>query len=137
MPLPVEDDVPEMAIEEETPPDEEVSALLAKMAEERKASAAEAEAAIPPGTFIIAVRQRTKVKTLHQFTSCFRIPGKDYIDYVVHGPEVPDATLYHNACGDCFRKRRPQKRIEEISDASTGSSSSSDEEWPEQPDAEQ
>ena len=81
---------------------------------------------------MIAIRQRTKIRTLHQFGSCFRVPGRDYMDFIVHGPEVPDPSLFTFSRGDCFKNRRLPPRVTENSDASTGSSSSSDEEPGEQ-----
>ena len=64
---------------------------------------------------------------MHIFKPCFRVPGKDYHDFEVAGPDLPDTSCYRQVCGDCFRKKPQREPLAEASDASTGSSSSSDE----------
>ena len=92
---------------------------------ERQAAADEVNAVLAPGVFVVAIRVRSGWRTLHRYRHCFRVPGRDYLNYQVVGDLKPDAATYNKMCGDCFRKKSVPAFVAEASEASTGSSSSS------------
>ncbi len=83
---------------------------------------------IPLGDYIIAIRSRSRFRTLHRRGSCFRLPGRDYLEFAHSGPILPTSDSFHAVCRACFRGGANAiidnaANTEEDSSASTGSSS--------------
>ena len=76
---------------------------------------------------MVAIRSRSKVRTLHLVGACWRRPGIDYASYVAYGPSFPDPSTYHTPCGNCFAKQLVKNLDLDGNDSpSTGSSSSAE-----------
>ena len=117
----------EEVVQDGEPSKEEIAQVLLAEQAVRAEAAKAASDAIPPGTYVLAIRQRTRLKTLHLFGACWRVPGRDYTDFEVLSAVLPDAAKYNQFCNDCFKKKSQPPPFEDVSEASTGSSSSSSE----------
>ena len=76
------------------------------------------------GDFVVAIRTRSRFRTLHRRGSCFRIPGRDFLEWESFGPEVPPPTSFNAACRACFNTQTVAPHAAGDDSASTGSSSS-------------
>jgi len=110
------EDLTETKLEDELPP-------VLPLPSRHVVSVLDAEIAL--GDFLIATRARSRFRTLHRKGSCFREPGRDYHEYRVVGPILPDSTMYDAACRSCFARDAPlaERPEAEEDSASTGSSS--------------
>ena len=82
------------------------------------------------GTFVVSIVGRSKTKTLHRIGECHRQPGLRYAQFEVLGDEVPDASAYHRACRQCFRKgiATAENALEDDSSGEVSSSEMTDSE---------
>ena len=53
--------------------------------------------------FYISISEKKQIRRLHCAGACWRIPGRDYMQYAALGDEVPDETSYDVKCRDCWR----------------------------------
>ncbi len=100
-------------------PDEVVAEMLSCS----RSSCVVADAVLNPlqlGVFVVAIRTRSRFRTLHRIGSCYRRPGLHYLEYRAF-MDMPAAANFDATCKLCFA----QSVVDE-SDASTGSSSSED-----------
>ena len=109
-------------------PEPEAMAIDSSVSSSSDSSSSDSPADPPPPlphTYVVAIRARSKVRTLHLVGSCWRRPGVDYASYVSYGATLPDPSTYHAACGNCFRKQVVKHiELDGNESASTGSSSS-------------
>ena len=82
------------------------------------------------GTFVVSIVGRSKTKTLHRIGECHRQPGLHYSQFEVLGDEVPEASAYHRACRQCFRKgiAAAENALEDDSSGEVSSSEMTDSE---------
>ena len=81
------------------------------------------EEAAPSG-FIVALTN-SGLRRLHYVGACGKTPGRHYLNFVLHGDEVPPAAEYDKSCVSCFGKRGPELFQQKRPDSSSGSSGSS------------
>ena len=52
--------------------------------------------------YVIGMRLRSKVRTLHLIGACWRQPGKDFIVGDWCGAVAPEPSRYNSVCRNCF-----------------------------------
>ncbi len=55
------------------------------------------------GVYFVSITGKTKFRRLHWGGACWRVPGRDYLDYENMGLELPGPELDHKACMTCFK----------------------------------
>ena len=55
--------------------------------------------------YIVSIVGRRRYRRLHHLSMCGLIPGRDYREYVLYGPEAPPAEAYDAICARCWKSR--------------------------------
>ena len=77
------------------------------------------------GIFVVSLRRQSKQRRcLHRIGSCYRVPGKDYLQYEVLTSEFPASSKFDVMCKDC-KLHSGTKEASSSSSSSSGSSASS------------
>ena len=79
----------------------------------------------PVKGYVVSVSGKRKVRRLHYVGRCHRVPGVDFLDYVLCGEEQPLDTSYDDYCHQCWRAGPPVLRgddsvVTESESSSTG-----------------
>ena len=53
--------------------------------------------------FYVSVSEKKKIRRLHCAGACWRLPGRDYKDFVALGEDPPDPAEFDVKCRDCWR----------------------------------
>ncbi len=91
-------------------PDLSLSADAPTAPSSSSASASTSTAARLPAEvsgYVISVVGRGKHRCLHYLGLCHRVPGIDYLNYVIHGDDVPGADEYDKVCRKCWPQGAP------------------------------
>ena len=84
--------------------------------------------------YVISITGRRSRRRVHHLGKCWRVPGKHYLEYEVHGEVLPPPESYHEICKTCWPSSPPTQQVERTlplavaggsSSSSSGSSSSS------------
>ncbi len=63
--------------------------------------------------YVVSITGRSRYRRLHLLGKCHRVPGVDYVDYELLGPDLPGPEAYHGHCGQCWRKQGPQQELKQ------------------------
>ena len=80
---------------------------------------------VSQGSYVVSIRQHTRVRRLHRVGSCHLRPGLDYTDFVQYGDVLPSASEYHHLCKRCFSTGAPTAASSATASSSSCSSGSS------------
>ena len=70
-------------------------------------SKSEKDATLTKGC-VVSISSKTKIKRLHLFGKCFRVPGVSYSNWIYMGMECPGVGQYDAHCKQCWRQTRPE-----------------------------
>ncbi len=52
--------------------------------------------------YVVSLASRGKRRCLHYLGLCHRVPGIDYLNFIIHGEEAPSAEDYDTVCRKCW-----------------------------------
>ena len=75
--------------------------------------------------YFVSITGSVRKRRLHLGGACWRLPGKDYAMFEEFGEELPDSSVFHTVCKQCF-PRGVQGDVPAEESSSSGSSMTSE-----------
>ena len=80
------------------------------------------------GQYVVSIQGKSGFRRLHLVGACFRVPGVDYLQYELLGPNLPSPSAYHASCRNCWPGGLPSGDGAGSEEATPSASSSASEE---------